>query len=129
MPTNPTSGKFAVFKIGSATVPGMDWKLSLDAKLKDVSNFKDGRRRVGTLDDGDFSSKMLVDADDPPYDPAGLNLIPGAEIVALLYTTPTAFFSVPITIEKIDVESEVEGVVMWNISGKQNGPATYPIVP
>lgn len=129
MPTNPTSGAQAVFKIGTATVAGMDWKLSIDAKLKDVANFKDGRHQKITLPDADFSSKMLIDADDPPYDPAGLNLVPGAEITALLYTTPAAFFSVPIVIGKIDVESEIEGIAMWNISGKQNGPITYPIVP
>jgi hypothetical protein len=128
MPTNPTSGAIAVFKIGTSTIPGMDWKLSVDSKIKDVANFKDGRRQKGTLPDADFTSKILWDADSPPHDPAGPNLVEGAEITALLYVTLTKFYSVPIVISKIDISSEIEGVVMYDISGKQNGPIVRPLL-
>lgn len=129
MPTNPTGGSVAVLKIGANVIPGMDWKLSIDSKLRDVANFKDGRHQKVTLPDADFSSKILFDADDPPYDPAGLNLVAGAEVTALCYVDATHFYSVPIVISKIDVESEIEGVVMYNVSAKQNGPITPPVVP
>jgi hypothetical protein len=129
MPTNPISGAVAVFKIGSATVPGMDWKLSVDSKLKDVANFADGRHQKVTLPDADFTSKVLFDADNPPYDPAGFNLVPGANITGLLFVTATKFYSVPLVIGKIDVSSEIENVVMYDITAKQNGPITWPTVP
>lgn len=129
MPTNPTAGSVAVFKIGSNLVPGMDWKLSIDGKIKDVANFKDGRHKKVTLPDATFTSKVLFDADDPPYDPSGLNFVEGAEITALLYVDATHFYSVPLVIGKIDIESEIEGVLMYNISAEQNGPITRPVVP
>jgi hypothetical protein len=129
MPTNPTSGAVAVFKIGSVVVPGMDWKLSVDSKLRDVANFADGRHQKVTLPDSDFTSKVLFDADNPPYDPSGFNLVPGANITALLFVTATKFFSVPIVISKIDIASEIEGVVMYDLNAKQNGPIVWPTVP
>jgi hypothetical protein len=129
MPTNPTSGAVAVFKIGSVVVPGMDWKLSVDAKLKDVANFADGRHQKVTLPDADFTSKLLLDADNPPYDPAGLNFTPGANITALLFVTATKFLTVPLVIGKIDLSSEIEGVAMYDVSAKQNGPIIWPTVP
>jgi hypothetical protein len=131
MPTNPVSGRFATFDIGTVTLPGMDWKLSVDAKLKDVANFADGRHQKGTLPDADFTSKILLDADNPPYDPAGLNIVPGANITAKLYVNEarTKFLTVPLVIGKIDLASEIEGIVMYDISAKQNGPIVWPTVP
>jgi hypothetical protein len=129
MPTNPTSGAIAVFKIGANTVPGMDWKLSVDSKLKDVANFKDGRHQKITLPDADFTSKILYDADDPPDDPGGLNLVAGANITAQLFVDLTHFYSVPLVISKIDIASEIEGIVMYDITAKQNGPIVAPVVP
>lgn len=126
MPTNPTGGQFAVLKVGSNTVPAMDWKLDLDAKLKDVANFKDGRHQKATLPDADFSAKMLFDADAMPHDPAGLGIFPGAEIVALCFVTPTKSYSAPIVIGKCTIASEIEGIVMYDVTGKQNGPIVPP---
>jgi hypothetical protein len=129
MPTNPTGGSVAVLKKGTTVVPAMDWKLSMDAKLKDVANFKDGRRQKTTLADADFSAKMLWDADAMPHDPAGFGFVPGAEITMLCYTSATKFFSAPIVISKCDASSEIEGVAMYDISGKQNGPIVFPVIP
>jgi hypothetical protein len=129
MPTNPTGGSVAVLKIGTATVPAMDWKLDMDAKLKDVANFKDGRRQKATLADADFSAKVLWDADAMPHDPAGLGLVPGAEIIAKCYTDSVKFFSAPIVIAKCTATSEIENVLMYDITGKQNGPIVFPVIP
>lgn len=128
MPTNPTGGSVAVLKIGTDIVPAMDWELDMDAKLKDVANFKDGRHQKVTLPDADFKTKVLYDADDPPHDPAGLGIFPGAEIVALCYVSATKFYQAPIVIGKCSVKSEIEGVVMVDVDGKQNGPIIPPVI-
>jgi hypothetical protein len=129
MPTNPTGGSVAVLKIGTATIPAMDWKLDMDAKLKDVANFKDGRHQKSGLADADFSAKILWDADLMPHDPAGSGIVPGAAIICLCYTSATKFFSAPIAIAKCTASSEIEGVVMYDVTGKQNGPIVFPVIP
>jgi hypothetical protein len=128
MPTNPTSGAIAVLKKGTAVVPGMDWKLKKDAKLRDVANFKDGRRQKGTLPDGDFDCKMLFDADDMPFDPAGLGFVEGAEVTVQGYVSLTKFYAIPITIATVEIASEIEGVVMYNLTAKINGSVTPPVI-
>jgi hypothetical protein len=130
--STPTAGPVAVMKIGTTTpvtVPGTDWKLDIDAKLKDCSNFLDGRIYVGTLPEGDFSCTIIWDSSAMPTDPAGLNLVPGANVTTKLYTSATKFFSVPLTIAKIEVESKIEDVVMFKVTAKQTGPIVYPVTP
>jgi hypothetical protein len=126
--TNPTGGAIAVLKKGTAVVPAMDWKLDMDSKLKDVANFKDGRRQKATLPDADFSAKMLFDADDMPHDPAGLGFVPGAEVSVNGYVSLTKFYVIPITIAKCTVSSEIENIVMYDVTGKQNGPIVPPVI-
>jgi hypothetical protein len=129
MPSNPVSGRYATFDIGPVTLPGMDWKLSIDSKIKDVANFKDGRHQKVTLPDADFTSKILYDSDDPPDDPGGLNLVAGAEIVGKLYVNEarTKFYQVPLVISKIDISSAIEDILMYDITAKQNGPIIPPV--
>lgn len=126
--TNPTGGAVAVLKKGTSVVPGMDWKLKRDAKLKDCSNFKDGRRQKGTLPDGDFDCKMIFDADDMPFDPAGLGFVEGAEVTVNGYVSLAKFYVIPITIGTVEISSEIEGVVMYAVTGKSNGPVTLPVI-
>jgi hypothetical protein len=128
MPTNPTSGAIAVLKKGTVVVPGMDWKLKKDAKLKDCSNFADGRRQKGTLPDGDFDCKILWDADAMPHDPAGLGFVEGAEVTVQGYVSLTKFYAIPITIATVEIASEIEGVVMYNMTAKINGAVTPPVI-
>lgn len=128
MPTNPTSGAIAVLKKGTNVVPGMSWKLKKDAKLKDVANFKDGRRQKGTLPDGDFDCTMLFDVDDMPHDPAGLGFVEGAEVTVQGYVSLTLFYEIPITIATVEVSSEIENVVMYNLTAKINGAVVPPVI-
>lgn len=128
MPTNPTSGAIAVLKKGTAVVPGMDWKLKKDAKLKDCSNFKDGRRQKGTLPDGDFDCTMLFDADAMPHDPAGLGFVEGAEVTVEGYVSLTKFYGIPITIATVEISSKIEDVVMYALTAKINGPVIPPVI-
>jgi hypothetical protein len=129
MPTNPTSGAIAVLKKGTNVVPGMNWDLDQDAKLRDCANFADGRRQQATLPDADFSVTMLWDADDMPHDPAGLGFVPGAEVTVQGFVSLTKFYVIPITISKCKVSSKIEEIVMYDVNGKQNGPIIPPVIP
>jgi hypothetical protein len=128
MPTNPVSGAIAVLKKGTNVAPGMNWDLDQDAKLRDCANFKDGRRQKATLPDADFSVTMLWDGDSMPHDPAGLGFVPGAEITVDCFVGLTAKYVVPIVIGKCKVSSKIEEIVMYDVSGKQNGPIIPPVI-
>jgi hypothetical protein len=129
MPTTLSAGKDAVLKFGTVVVPASNWKLTIDAKLRDAANFADGRNQIGTLPDADFSCNMFWDTSNMPHDPAGFNLVPGAKITARCYTDTTHFFSVPITVAKIDMESKVDDIVTYNVDGKQSGAIVWPTIP
>jgi hypothetical protein len=126
--TNPTGGSVAVLKIGTNVVPGMDWKLTVDPNLKDVSNFADGRHQKITMLDADFSTTILFDANSMPHDPAGFGLTPGAEITVLCYTDATHFFSVPIVIGKMEFNSKIDDVLTFNLDAKLNGALVWPVI-
>jgi hypothetical protein len=124
-----SAGKDAVLKFGTVIVPASNWKLSVDAKLRDAANFADGRNQIGTLPDADFSTSMFWDTLNMPHDPAGFNLVPGAKITARCYVDQTHFLSVPITVSKIDMESKVDDIVTYNVDGKQSGAIIWPTIP
>lgn len=135
MPFTPTAGQYAVCKItpsgGSAvTVPGQNWKLSDDGKPKDVSNFRDGRARVGTLADSTLSCTLVWDSAANPTLNANGGISRGNSIVAQLYTDPAT--TKPITFNGIIATLEpsnegVEGTVMLSFTALQSGAAcTYP---
>jgi hypothetical protein len=130
MSFTPTAGPVAIMKIGSTTIPASDWKFSIDAKLKDISNFQTGRTHIATLTDGDMTFKMIYDTAAQPIDPAGLNLLPGASVTIKCYTSVDHFFSVPLVIGKITPTlGGMEDVVMYEVEAKLSGSIVYPLVP
>ena len=63
MSFTPLSGPAALLKLGAspATACAMNWKLNIDAKLVDASNFQYGRQPVATLTDVDFEFAVVWD--------------------------------------------------------------------
>jgi hypothetical protein len=129
-PITATAGPIAVLKIGTATVPASDWKFDIDPKLKDISNFVSGRTYIGTLAEGSMSFRMIWDTAAMPTDPAGLNLLPGASVIARCYTDATKFFEVPLLIGKVTPHLPgIEDVVHYEVEAKLSGAIVYPVIP
>lgn len=132
MPANPdfhpTSGAVAILVVSGGTVPGINWKFNFDPKLKDVSNFRDGRVKAGTLPDGNVSVRLVYDKSKPPTAAGGYNLRPGATGSAKLYVDDTNFWTVPYVVGPIGPENPgVEDVVYQDVTLEySNGDIVYP---
>jgi hypothetical protein len=123
----PTAGPVAIIKIGTATIPGINWTLGIDPKIKDVSNFRDGRITAATLQDADLSFTVVWDQDAEPTATSGPNLRDGAVITAQLYTSSSAYFSVTAQVSHVEPAlSGMEDVLMYSVQAKLNGSVTYP---
>lgn len=135
MSFTPTQGAVAVFTLtmvgGSLqTVPGVNWKLDLDGKLADTSNFRDGRSKSGTLPDGTLTCTLVWDAGEQPTKVADTGLRLGVGGIAKCYTDATHFFSVPVVCGTIGLDNGgVESVLMVDTTFGLNGAITYPIDP
>lgn len=133
MPFTPTVGMTAIVKLTMAgnsevTVPGINWKLAADGKPADVSNFRDGRKRVGTLPDATITVTLVWDSDEMPTKATGTNLRLGVKGTAKCYTSSTKFFSCPVIVAQIEPENEgVEGRVMQPVTLQLDGDITYPV--
>ena len=138
MAFTPTAGMFAklslslVGGVATTVLPGTNWKFNIDAKTKDVSNFRDGRARVGTLEDSDITMTAWHDQSAPDYlasggTPTGPNVVHAITGTAQLYVDTTHYYSVGVIVSKIGAQNEgVEGVVSREITLQQNGTLTYP---
>ncbi len=136
MPFTPEAGKTAkiitVFNNTNTTLAAINWTLNIDAKAKDVSNFRDGRFRVKTLQDSTLNFTIVHDSTAPEYLTANGGLIDGQVISAQCFTssntnTSTAFI-VPCMVQTVGPKNEgPEGVVMYDVTAAQhNGTITYP---
>jgi hypothetical protein len=134
MAFTPTAGQTAVLKLsmtgGTADtiVPGVNWKLNLDAKTRDVSNFRDGRARIGTLADATLSVSMVWDsAEQQTKASSGTGIRLGVTGTAKCFTDASKFFSVPVIVAQVGPNNEgVEGVVTNDVTFELNGSITYP---
>lgn len=135
MPFTPTEGEVAILTVTMtggtlSTLPGINWKLALDANTKDVSNFRDGRKRKGTMNDAVITVSLVWDAGEQQTKVAATGLRLGVTGICKCYTDATHFFSVPIIVGAMEPENEgVEGVVMMGITLEANGAITYPVDP
>ena len=135
MAFTPTAGPNAVIKTNfnnaNTTLAAINWSLPIDAKLKDVSNFRDGRFRVKTLQDSTLSFTVVHDASAPEYLTANGGLVDGQAITAYCFTAnnANAAFTVPCMVSTVGPKNEgPEGVVMYDVTAAQhNGTITYPI--
>ncbi len=133
MSYTPTSGRYAKASTPYGVLPGVNWKLSGDGKPADASNWRDGRRRENTLEDGTLTLDLVWDAGDSPSKVAGYNLRLGTKVDVNCYVdgsaaaAPTKYFVFPGIITNINPESAVEGqVVRYPITLMLNGAITYP---
>lgn len=136
MAFTPTVGSVAVLKLqlagatAAVSTPGMNWKFDMDGKTKDVSNFRDGRVRVGTLGDSTITMQIPHDQAAPSYlagSASGYSLTLGATGTANLYVSATNFYSVGVIVAKIGDNNEgVEGVVLRDVTFEQSGTLTNP---
>lgn len=138
MPFTPTTGKVAVVKLtlGAGLAdwigPGINWKLDIDPKVVDKSNFRDGRIRNPTLQDAHLTLTLVYDQADSPFKVTGGHVLDGASGTAKLYTDATHYFSVPIILSAVGVEfGGVEEDLMLNVgfdlsSDGTNSTVTYP---
>lgn len=128
--STPTGGAIAIVKIGTLTLPGMDWKLEIDPKLKDISNFLDGRKKIKTLQDGKFTSKIIWDQDEVPTDPAGMNLVDGASVTVHAFVDATRFFVIAGLVAKLTPGSAMEDALTMDIEVDLSGASIiYPVLP
>jgi hypothetical protein len=147
MSFTPTSGQYAAAQLGTGaigsntqiTVPGINWSLDWDNKSKDVSNFRDGRSRTGTLPDYTLTLTLVWDAAANPLLAANGDLITlsntsvarGSLINATLFTDQAqtnskAWFG-PYIVSKVSPKnSGVEDVVMLDVTCEANGAITPP---
>jgi hypothetical protein len=132
MPLTPVTGQTAVIRtvVGNSntSLAAINWTLNIDAKAKDVSNSRDGRFRVKTLQDSTVSCTVVHDGSTAAYLAANGSLIDGQVMTIYCYTNTNAYFTVPAIITNVNPKSEgVEGVVMIDIQAAQhNGTITYP---
>ncbi len=133
MAFTPTEGQIAKVTLTMTggtltTIPGTNWKLNLDAKTKDVSNFRDGRRRWDTLHDATLTVTLVWDSAEQPTKAATTGVRLGVTGTAKCYTDATKFFEVPVIVAQIEPEnSGVEDVVMMNVTFELDGSITYPV--
>jgi hypothetical protein len=130
----PTPGQVAVLKatIGAGSTdyvfPAINWKLSVDGKVVDVSNFRDGRYKVGTLPDATLTFTLIWDANDEPTSTAAASVRTGLQGSAKCYTDSTHYFVVPICVSTADVNNDgVEDVLKLDVSCGLSGQITYPV--
>lgn len=147
MSFTPTSGQFAAAQLGTGalgsntqiTVPGVNWNLDWDNKSKDVSNFRDGRARVGTLADytltltlvWDSAANPLLAANGDLFTTGNTGISKGSAINATLYTdqalTNTKAWFGPFIVSKVSPKnSGVEDVIMVDVTCEANGNITAP---
>ena len=110
-----------------ATVPAMNWKLNIDGKLVDVSNFLYGRQPALTLVDVDLEFTMVYDDSAPPTDSDLVNLRPGVLFTAQCYTNSTKYYTLSAMVSTINpgIDS-LEDVGRIPVTAKISGTLTYP---
>lgn len=112
MAFTPTVGQVAVVKLTTGSGGGTDWvgagvnwKLNIDPKTVDKSNFRDGRIRNKTLQDADLSLTLVYDQGDSPFKLTTGNLLDGLISTAKCFVDATHYFVVPGIVSSVGVEN------------------------
>jgi hypothetical protein len=104
------------------------YSLTDKANAKDVSNTKDGRKRIATLPDAEASVDLHWDANLQPTDNPP-NLRRGTILTFQFYVSPGKYFSWNGLIDEVTISSEIEGTVDYSVKvvmeSGVNG-VTYP---
>jgi hypothetical protein len=122
----PVKGKFCKAEFGATVLTGINWSLNLDPKGEDVSNFRDGRARDGTLDDATGSLTLIEDDENSILADTAIQI--GQFGILKLYTdnAQTKFYSLPVMITNAgpkveDQEKHLKCDIQFGLSGYWNG--------
>lgn len=122
----PFTGFYATCKVtplapsggSEVTIPGTDWTLSDDAKLKECNNFRDGRLRIATLHDSNFSATLIWDSNLFPSSTGGGGLAAGNTVGVTFAVGTGKTFSGTFVLTTVEVNNPgVEDVVMYKVTG------------
>lgn len=127
MPFTPVAGGTAKVTVGSTDIPAINWSLAIDGKVKDVSNFRDGRSKVGTLTDATLSATVVWDSADLPTASGAANLRASVSVAIKCYVDAVKYFTATYVISTIGPKNEgPEGVMMMDFTAGLSGTLTYP---
>ncbi len=133
MPFTPTAGPVALLKAAPSpsgtpsTRPGINWKLDIDAKQTDTSNFEVGRSASPTLEDATLSFTLVWDTSDQPFDPAKSGIDSGLNILARLYTDASHYYAGTFAVATVGPGVDgLESVVMYPVTAKLIGVLARP---
>lgn len=131
MSFTPIAGPTAVLKISVSSSfvvqPAISWKLSIDGKLTDISNFLTGRTPALTLTDVDFEFTLIYDDSTPPTDSDLANIRPGTVISGQCYVNSSKFYALSAMISTVAPAIEsLEDVLKLPVTAKITGTLTYP---
>lgn len=137
MTYTPVAGQFGVVQVTPGNtpieVPSVNWDLKVNSNAKDVSNFRDGRKRWPTLQDWSMSLTLVWDSAANPLIAANGGIVPGAFVgitafVSTANTTNEAWVGNGIVSSVNPKDSGVEDVIMYDCVIDANGIITPPSV-
>jgi hypothetical protein len=130
------SGQLAVIKrakpgtpVTETTLVMTNWNFPIDGKLKDISNFRDGRRVAGTLPNATLSGDVVWDPDGYPTDVSGMGLRPGQTVTIRLYVNAEQddFFQAVFKVATIGPRVAVDNdVLMMPVTFQLNSGIDFP---
>lgn len=124
------SGDKCIVKIGTIQIPSRDWTLAIKGMNHDVSNSRDGRKRIGGLEDADGDFKMPYDVGNDPTTTAAGGIKAAAILAGQFYLDATHFYGLSIIVDEIGPAVEFEGELMFPVKfSLESGFVTYPIYP
>ncbi len=137
MAFTPLVGKLAKIKTNSGgntvELAAVNWTLEIDPKLKEGTNFRDGRFRAATMQDATVTATVVHDTAAAAYLAASGGLIDGAAITFYCFmannTNTNTAYIVPAMISKLTPKaSGVEDLVQIEVQAQlHNGTVTYPV--
>lgn len=121
MPYTPLKGRYATIKYATVVRPAINWTVSIDGNVVDMSNFRDGRKADATLNDADVSWTEIWDTDAPPT----ATIKPGEKAdvaLAMAEGVSPLTITAPVTIATVAPQNEgVNGRVLFAVTAKLNG--------
>lgn len=122
------AGKDGKVKAGATELAIMKWNATDKGNNQDVSNSKDGRKRIGGLGDSDGSLEAYWDSANPMTSLSGPAIRRSSIIALHLISDGSAQeFAVSAIVDEVEVSSEIAGKIEYKIKWSQeSGDFTYP---
>ncbi len=114
----------------AADLPTSKWGMTIKGNNKDVSNSRDGRKRVPGLQDAELTFELPYDSANDPTLVANGGLTDRSVIVFNGYIDDTHFYAGTFIVDEIGPGSEIEGEVNFTVKASmESGTITYPVYP